>query len=119
MSTFSRFLQRYLSRPKDHRLVKRELARIARQYILNCETYDQKISRIRDDAGWAVLPTPAMREDSKQNALRERKKAWEYVAENGYDQAYFDNAVRHEARLIENMSWDAYRTMDRPDLQNA
>jgi hypothetical protein len=111
-----RRIKEWLARCTDTARIKRELVRIARDYILKCERYDQKISKVRDERGWAALVTPAAQADSEQHARRVLRSSWEYVAEAGYDKAFFDQALRGEANLVETMTWDAYRTMARPDF---
>jgi len=106
----------WLARRTDTARVKRELVRIARDYILKCEAYDRKISKVRDERGWAALVTPAQQADSEQYARRVLRASWEYVAEAGYDKAFFDQALKGEANLVETMTWEAYRTMRRPDF---
>lgn len=111
-------IKRWLNRTTDTARVKRILVKIARDYILQCERYDQRLSKIRDDRGWAVLATPTAQEDSRRHATTTLRKLWEYVAEAGYDKAFFDQALKGEAELVEIMNWDGYCTMRRPDLKD-
>lgn len=111
-----RQIKTWLARRTDTPRVKRELVRIARDYILKCENYDRKISKVRDERGWAALVTPTAQADSEQHARRVLRASWAYVAEAGYDKAFYDQALMGEAKLVETMTWDAYRTMQRPDF---
>lgn len=109
-------IRQHLARRTDTRRVKRVLVRIARDYILKCEAYDQKISKVRDNRGWAALVTEVAQADSRNYATNVLRAAWAHVATEGYDKAFFDQALQAESVLVETMTWEAYRTMHRPDI---
>lgn len=106
-----------LRRP-DWRPKRRELSRVARDYVLKCERYDQKLTALRDENGYAVLLDPAQKEDSAQHAKNVLARIWEYTAELGYDKGHIDWYILRESQLMDQLSWQAYLTMDRPDLRN-
>ncbi len=114
---FKQKLAAYLGRGTDHGKLKRSMVQLAREYIMACERYDRSISKLRDERGWAMLTKPVQQGLSTTFAEERLKGLWGDVANEGHDPQLFKAALSAEAELVGNMTWEAYCTMDRPDLK--